>query len=139
MISQDLTKFSDFEELIKNISVNIGKISGFVHSAGIEMTLPLRNLRSHHIDEVMSINTISAIELGRIISNKKYLSEKGASFIFISSVMGILGQVGKVGYCTSKGALISGARAMALELASKKVRVNCILQDLLRLKCRKTF
>jgi NAD(P)-dependent dehydrogenase (short-subunit alcohol dehydrogenase family) len=57
----------------------------------------------------------------------KYLDENGASFVFISSVMGILGQSGKVAYSSSKGALISGAKAMALELAKKKIRVNCIL------------
>jgi len=43
--------------------------------------------------------------------------------------MGILGQSGKIGYCSSKGALISGVGAMALELAKRNIRINCTLPE----------
>jgi len=76
---------------------------------------------------MFATNVISGFELARMISKKKYLDENGASFVFISSVIGTLGQPGKIAYCSSKGALISGAKAMALELARKNIRVNCIL------------
>jgi len=84
-------------------------------------------MQSSYYEKMFRINVISGFELARIISKKKYLDERGASFVFISSVMGILGQAGKVGYCSSKGALLSGAKAMALELVKKNIRVNCIL------------
>jgi NAD(P)-dependent dehydrogenase (short-subunit alcohol dehydrogenase family) len=127
IISQDITEYDKLEEVV-NIAVDkIGRISGFVHSAGIEMTLPLRSMQSSHYEKMFRINVISGFEIARIISKKKYLDERGASFVFISSVMGILGQAGKVGYCSSKGALISGTKAMALELAKKNIRVNCVL------------
>ena len=91
------------------------------------MTLPLRSMNPSYYENIFRINVISGFELARIISKKKYLDERGASFIFISSVMGMLGQAGKVGYCLSKGALLPGAKAMALEIARKNIRVNCIL------------
>ena len=127
IISQDITKYDELEEVVNAAVDKVGKISGFVHSAGIEMTLPLRSMQTSYYEEMFSINVIAGFELARIISKKKYLDGDGASFIFISSVMGILGQLGKVAYCSSKGALISGARAMALELEKKNIRVNCIL------------
>jgi len=126
-ISQDIIEYDKLENAINTVTEKIGKISGFVHSAGTEMTLPLRSMTSSYYENMFAINVISGFELARIISKKKYLDENGASFVFISSVMGILGQAGKVGYCSSKGALISGAKAMALELAKKNIRVNCIL------------
>jgi len=126
-ISQNITNYDKLEDIINTIREKMGKISGFVHSAGTEMTLPLRSMTSSYYENMFAINVISGFELARIISKKKYLDENGASFVFISSVMGILGQAGKVGYCSSKGALISGAKAMALELAKKNIRVNCIL------------
>jgi len=126
-ISQNITNYDRLEDIINTIREKMGKISGFVHSAGTEMTLPLRSMTSSYYENMFAINVISGFELARIISKKKYLDENGASFVFISSVMGILGQAGKVGYCSSKGALISGAKAMALELAKKNIRVNCIL------------
>ena len=127
IVSQDITEYDKLEEVINPAVHKIGKISGFIHSAGTEMTLPLRSMTSSIYENMFAINVISGFELARIISKKKYLDENGASFVFISSVMGMLGQAGKVGYCSSKGALISGAKAMALELVSKNIRVNCIL------------
>ena len=126
-ISQDITEYDKLEEIVNTAVGKIGKISGFVHSAGIEMTVPLRSMTPSYYENMFAINVISGFELARIISKKKYLDEKGVSLIFISSVMGMLGQSGKIGYCASKGALISGAKAMALELAKKNIRVNCIL------------
>jgi len=127
IISQDIIKYEKLEEVVNTAVNKLGRISGFVHSAGIEMTLPLRNIQPSYYEEIFSVNVIAGFELAKIISKKKYLDGDGASFIFISSVMGILGQPGKVAYCSSKGALISGARAMALELEKKNIRVNCIL------------
>ena len=125
--AQDLTEYDKLEEII-NISVGkIGRISGFVHSAGTEMILPLKGMQPSYYEKMFAINVIAGFEIAKIISKKRYLDEKGASFVFISSIMGILGQPGRVGYCSSKGALISGAKAMALELAKKNIRVNCIL------------
>jgi len=127
IISQDITEYDKLEEII-NISVGeIGRISGFVHSAGIEMTLPLRNMQPSYYEKMFSVNVISGFELAKIISKKKYIDKEGASFVFISSVMGILGQPGKIAYCSSKGSLISGAKAIALELVKKNIRVNCVL------------
>ena len=127
IISQDITKYDKLEEVINTAADKIGRISGFVHSAGIEMTLPLRNMQPSYYEKMFSVNVISGFELAKIISKKKYIDKEGASFVFISSVMGILGQSGKIAYCSSKGALISGVMAMALELAKKNIRANCIL------------
>ena len=127
IISQDITKYDKLEEVVNTAVDKLGRISGFVHSAGIEMTLPLRNMQPSYYEKMFSINVISGFELARIISKKKYINKEGASFVFISSVMGILGQPGKIAYCSSKGALISGVRTLALELAKKNIRANCIL------------
>ena len=127
IVSQDITGYDKLEQIIKYSVEKVGRISGFVHSAGIEMTLPLRNMQPSYYEKMFSVNVISGFGLARIISKKKYINKEGASFVFISSVMGILGQVGKVGYCSSKGALLPGAKAMALEIAKKNIRINCIL------------
>ena len=127
IISQDITEYDKLEEVVNTAVDKLGRISGFVHSAGEEMTMPLRSMQPSYYEKLFAINLISGFELARIISKKKYINKEGASFVFISSIMGILGQPGKIAYCSSKGALISGVRTLALELAKKNIRANCIL------------
>jgi NAD(P)-dependent dehydrogenase (short-subunit alcohol dehydrogenase family) len=124
---QDVIEFDTLESVVSRSVNTLGPIHGFIHSAGVEMTIPLQGMNADKYQQLFSVNTVSAFELARIISKKKYFNPLGASFVFISSVMGHLGASGKVGYCSSKAALISGSKAMAIELASKKIRVNCIL------------
>ena len=125
-IQQDVTEFGKLEPTVREYVNSKGRIDGFIHCAGIEMTVPLQSMNAEKYQQLFSVNTISAFEIARIVSKKKYCNPMGASFIFISSVMGHLGAPGKVGYCSSKSALISGSKALAIELAAKKIRVNCI-------------
>lgn len=125
----DLTNLNEIEFLIKSVVENSGIIDGFVHSAGIEMTRPLKMLKVNLYKDVFDINTISALEITRLIS-KNNIINNGASIIFISSIVGILGQAGKTAYSASKGALIAASKCLSLELASKGIRVNTILPAL---------
>ena len=126
IIPQDITEYAKLEEIVNTAVHKVGKISGFVHSAGIEMTLPLRSMQPSHYEEMFSINVITGFELARIISKKKYIHKEGASFVFMSSIMGIIGNAALVGYSASKGALISAVKSMAIELARKNIKVNSI-------------
>jgi NAD(P)-dependent dehydrogenase (short-subunit alcohol dehydrogenase family) len=103
-----------------------GPINGFIHSAGIELILPLSVTKPAHYQELFATNVIAGFEFARILSKKKYAAPEGGSFVFISSVMGFLGEVAHSAYCSSKGAIIAGVKALALELAEKKIRVNCV-------------
>jgi len=48
------------------------------------------------------------------------------SIVLIASVMSIIANPALTAYCASKAALVSGARSLALELANKNIRVNCV-------------
>ena len=125
----DITNFNGIENLVKNIVENSGPIDGYVHSAGIEMTRPLKMLKVNHYNEVFDLNIISALEITKFIT-KNYNISNDASIIYISSIVGLLGQAGKTAYSASKGALIAASKCLALELAPKGIRVNTILPAL---------
>lgn len=125
----DVTNFSEVDHLVSSVVENSGLIDGFVHSAGIEMTRPLKMLKVNHYKDVFDVNTISALEMTRVVTKNGNISNE-ASIIFISSIVGLLGQAGKTAYSASKGALIAASKCLALELASKGIRVNTILPAL---------
>ena len=126
--------FPHIDRLIGEIVLKAGNISGFVHSAGIELTVPFRNMKPETYEELFKVNVISAFEFARIISKKKNMNPDGGSFVFMGSVMSRLGKEGKVGYCASKAALTSSVKAMALELSSRKIRCNVVLPGMVKLK-----
>ena len=126
----DVTDNDSLEGIVSQAVETLGPVSGFIHSAGMESTIPLRNMNPARYEEIFGVNVFAGFEIARLLSKKKYLEPSGSSFIFISSVMGIRGEPGKVGYGSCKAALLGGIKSMALELAPKKVRVNCILPGL---------
>jgi NAD(P)-dependent dehydrogenase (short-subunit alcohol dehydrogenase family) len=126
IISHDISKLDTIEDIVKESVDNLGKIDGFIHAAGIEKTLPLKMHKPNIFEEIFTINTFSGFEFVRVITQKKFLSNKMCSVIFISSIMGVVGNSGLTGYSATKGAIIAGAKSMAIELTKKNVRVNVI-------------
>jgi len=125
--SVDITDYTLVEEIIRSSVANAGFINGFVHCAGIEKTTSFKASTTKLFKEIFEINVFAGFEIARLLSQKKIVNPTGASQVFISSVNARLGGVGKIMYCSSKSALLSGVKAMALELAIKKIRCNCVL------------
>jgi NAD(P)-dependent dehydrogenase (short-subunit alcohol dehydrogenase family) len=125
-LSIDLLNIGEIEKSLRETLEKHGKINGFIHSAGIDISRPLNSFRLNDYYTLFNTNVISGFEIAKLISREKFCPAEGASYIFISSVMGLTGAAAKIGYSSSKGALIAGCRSMALELAPKKIRVNCI-------------
>ena len=86
----------------------------------------LEGVSNGKIKQIYSVNVFAGIELLRYFTKKKY-SNDGASIVFLSSVMGILGQPGKIGYCSTKSAVLGMVKSSALEFAKRKIRVNAVL------------
>jgi short-subunit dehydrogenase len=93
-IIADITHCENLEELIAEKVDILGKISGFIHCAGIEKTLPLKKHTPQLYNDIFAVNVISGFEIAKILSLKKYKNEK-SSFVFISSVAGMVGEIGK--------------------------------------------
>lgn len=126
LTSLDLCSYDDITPAIQKIVERSGPINGLVHAAGISITLPLSSLKAVHFEKYMATNVTAAFLLAGVVTRRAFFHEQGGSVVFVSSVMGIVGEKGKVLYSSTKGALSSGARSLALELAARKIRVNTI-------------
>jgi NAD(P)-dependent dehydrogenase (short-subunit alcohol dehydrogenase family) len=122
----DLLDSADLKAKIVNAVSEIGKINGFIHLAGRPYLSPLKSLNEKVLLDVLKINSIAGLELAKICSNKSVFSGESGAFIFISSVYGCVGSAANVGYAMSKSALHGITKSLAIELAPKGIRVNCI-------------
>ncbi len=123
----DITDYTRVDEIIRSSVATFGFIDGFVHSAGIEKTIPFNASTPNLFKEVFEVNVFAGFEIARLLSKKNIVNPSGASHVFISSVSAVSGEPGKIIYCSSKSALTTGIKALALELAIKKIRCNCVL------------
>ena len=125
VIAQDLTNLNRIGQLVAEIVSRIGKINGFVHAAGIEMTRPVKLLSPEDYENVFRLNTLSGFEFIHHLANIKNM-EKCGSIVLIASITAVIGRGCVSAYAASKGAMISACRTMALEFSKKEIRVNCI-------------
>jgi NAD(P)-dependent dehydrogenase (short-subunit alcohol dehydrogenase family) len=122
----DLSKPSLISKAIIDSVLEFGKLNGIIHLAGKPYISPLKTINEEKIAEVYRINTYSAIELAKVFSSRNvYAGEKG-SIVFVSSIYAIVGSSANVGYAMSKSALHGVTKALAIELAPKRIRVNCV-------------
>lgn len=125
-ITFDLKETENIEKIFNKINLVDEKLDALIHCAGIEETIPLTLYSPAKIKNIYEVNVFAGIELLRHFTKKKY-SNDGASAVFVSSVMGVLGQPGKIGYCSTKSAVLGMVKASALEFSKRKIRVNAVL------------
>jgi NAD(P)-dependent dehydrogenase (short-subunit alcohol dehydrogenase family) len=125
-VSVDLTDYKLVEDAVRSIVKEKGPISGIVNCAGISTTLPLNATTIEKMEHFIRTNVIGPISLTKQVLKPGYFAPEGGSIVFLSSVMGVTGEKGKTLYSLTKGALISSVRSLAIELASKKIRVNAV-------------
>ena len=120
-IPADLNDANQVDALVDKVPI----LQGIVYCAGIGHRMPCKMLTAEIVDEVMAVNFKSDVLLQASLLNKKKI-QKGASLVFIASRAASSPSIGNALYSASKGALISYAKCLALEMAPRLIRVNCI-------------
>jgi NAD(P)-dependent dehydrogenase (short-subunit alcohol dehydrogenase family) len=128
----NLREIAEISAHVQAIVHSFGKLHGFVHAAGIPGTMPLKVLTPEAWRETFLVNTESALALTKAFQSRNIYAGESGSVVLITSVMGLVGDKGNVAYAMSKGALNSVTRSLALELASKGIRVNSVAPAFVR-------
>lgn len=120
-ISCDLTSRND----VAIMAAKLPKFDGVVHCAGIGQRMLCKQLTEDNLDSVIDSNFKAPVLLQTELLTQKKIN-KGASIVFIASIASWSPSIGNSMYSASKGAIISYAKCLGLELAPRQIRVNCI-------------
>lgn len=121
VLTADLTD----DDAVARMIGEIPKLDGVVHCAGIGQRVLCKQLKEQDVDSVMDTNFKGPVLLQQALLAGKKLN-KGASIVFIASIATWAPSVGNAVYSASKGAIVSYANCLSLELAPRQIRVNCI-------------
>lgn len=122
----DVSKDADWAAMLKFALDTFGDLDIVVNNAGItHLNQPMLEVSENDFDRVFAVNVKSLFHSTRNIV-PHFRNRGGGVFITIASTAGVRPRPGLVWYSGSKGAAITTSRAMAVELAPDKIRVNVV-------------
>ncbi len=126
ILELDLAQLDAILPAVREVVGQGGRIYGMCHAAGVVETRPLSAIKLDSLRALIEVNLTAGIELARVVCRRDILTEESGSVLFISSIYARVGMAGQISYSASKGAVTAAARAMAVELARRRIRVNCL-------------
>lgn len=124
-IKADVSIFDEAKNLIDAAKEKFGSVDVLVNNAGITCDNLLLRMKEEEFDNVIQTNLKGAFNMIRHVS-PVMLKQKSGSIINISSVVGLIGNIGQVNYAASKAGLIGMTKATARELATRGITCNAV-------------
>ncbi len=125
IVAADLSNAEAVATLVENAEKELGQLDILVNNAGLTRdTLAIR-MKDEDWDAVLDVNLKAAFILSRA-ALKGMMKRRNGRIISISSIVGTTGNPGQANYAASKAGLEGMTKAMAAEVATRNVTMNCI-------------
>lgn len=121
----DVASEESVNQAVDQISAKWSEIDGLVNNAGITKDQLLLRMKADDFDAVINTNLRGTFLMTKALSKIMMKARKG-SIVNITSVIGQTGNAGQANYAASKAGTEAFSKSVALELASRNVRVNCV-------------
>jgi NAD(P)-dependent dehydrogenase (short-subunit alcohol dehydrogenase family) len=103
-----------------------GPFDAFINNAGSNRPAPFLDVTEADYDAVTALNTRAAFFAAQAVARGMVAAGRGGSIVNMSSQMGHVGSAGRSVYCATKHAMEGMTKAMAIELAPHRIRVNTL-------------
>jgi len=121
----DTASYAQCEATVSALAKRLGALDILVANAGIAIDGLLLRLREQDLDSILNVNLKGALACAQA-AIKPMMKARAGRIIFVSSVVGQMGNAGQVAYAASKAALIGAAKSLAREYASRNITVNAL-------------
>jgi len=122
-VRTDVTKEGEVKALMEKAVSECGKLDIVCNNVGVDFGAPIEEMKEEDFDRIMNINAKS------VLWGVKHAAPRmsdGGSIINTSSLAGLIGFPEYTAYCSSKFAIVGISKTAALELAPRRIRVNCV-------------
>lgn len=113
-------------DFVKQVTTEFGTVDYLVNNAGITRDQLILRMKEDDWDSVINTNLKGAWNFSKAVLRPMMKNENGGSIVNISSVSGVVGMLGQTNYSASKAGMIGLTKALAKEVASRKITVNAL-------------
>jgi len=124
-IKTDISSLKEVEQSVQEVLKQFGTVDILVNNAGITRDGLLLKMTEEDWDQVIDTNLKSCFNTCKVLV-RQFLKAKKGKIINVSSVVGLTGNSGQANYAASKAGVIGFTKALAQEIASRGINVNCI-------------
>ncbi|MFI3487650.1 SDR family NAD(P)-dependent oxidoreductase, partial [Klebsiella pneumoniae] len=126
----NVTDAAALDSVLDGIAKEFGPISILVNNAGITRDNLLMRMKDEDWASIIDTNLTSVFRTSKAVMRGMMKARKGR-IINIASVVGVTGNAGQANYAAAKAGIIGATKALALELASRQITVNCVAPGLI--------
>lgn len=125
VLPADLSTAEGADALVKSAIEAMEKVDILVNNAGLTRDNLSMRMKDEDWQEVVDVNMTATFRLARAVQRGMMKARHGR-IVNIGSVVGTTGNPGQANYCASKAGMIGWSKAMAAEVASRGITVNCV-------------
>ncbi|MDP8912719.1 MAG: 3-oxoacyl-[acyl-carrier-protein] reductase [Pseudomonadota bacterium] len=131
VLPTNLSDSAAVDALVPQAVEQLGKLDILVNNAGVTRDNLAMRMKDEEWDQVIRVNLEAAFRLSRS-AMKPMMRAKHGRIISITSVVGVTGNPGQANYAASKAGLVGMSKALAQEVASRGITVNCVAPGFIR-------
>ena len=124
VLSGDLSDPASIRSVVDRTLAELGGLDVLCNVAGVQTFSRLEGLTPELLHLHLAVNTVGPILLTQ--GFQEALTESKGNVVTVASISALMGQPYNAAYCASKAGVLLGMRALAVELADKGIRVNCV-------------
>jgi len=121
----NLGETEQVDKLVPAAEAAMGQIDILVNNAGITRDNIAMRMKDEEWNQVLEVNLTAGFRLARAVM-RGMMKRRHGRIISITSVVGVTGNAGQANYAAAKAGIIGMSKALAQELASRNITVNCI-------------
>ena len=123
-IGANVANGDDAKAMVKQVVSTYGTLDILVNNAGITKDMLLLRMTEQEFDDVINVNLKGVFNVTKHAS--RVMMKKGGSIINMSSISGVIGNIGQSNYAASKAGVIGFTKSVAREFAGRDLRINAI-------------